>query len=198
MNQCRCQGKSCRQELRVQSAGQHLQWHIVQIFNEDHTSLITTVLAIPNYRLQPTGKTVLTYDERPADQPMALAAWFYPGDNSGQEFAYPKSEAEQLSRLNKREFLRLDRRRHILPTCNNAPRRLRLRTRNRYRKAKLQPRSRSQSRQIRLWRQIPRPPAAQAAGQGEAQLPHTASLLPLVGLIGFVLLAVGVTLRRAL
>ena len=29
--------------------------HIVQIFNEDHTSLITTVLAIPNYRLQPTG-----------------------------------------------------------------------------------------------------------------------------------------------
>jgi len=77
--------------------------HIVQIFNEDHTSLITTVLAIPNYRLQPTGKTVLTYDERPADQPMALAAWFYPGDSSGQEFAYPKSEAEQLSRRNKRE-----------------------------------------------------------------------------------------------
>src|SRR5438067_11714007 len=77
--------------------------HIVQIYNEDHTQLITTVMAIPNYRLQPTGKTVLTYDERPADQPMALAAWFYPGDNSGQEFAYPKSKAEQLSRLNKRE-----------------------------------------------------------------------------------------------
>src|SRR5437660_1407228 len=34
---------------------------------------------------------------------MALAAWFYPGDNSGQEFVYPKTEAEQLSRLNKRE-----------------------------------------------------------------------------------------------
>jgi hypothetical protein len=48
--------------------------HIVQIFNEDHTSLITTVLAIPNQRLEPTGKTVLMYDERPADQPVALAA----------------------------------------------------------------------------------------------------------------------------
>src|ERR1700732_1959536 len=77
--------------------------HIVQIYNEDHTSLITTVLAIPNQRLEPSGKTILTYDERPADQPMALAAWFYPGDNFGQEFVYPKSEAEQLSRLNNRE-----------------------------------------------------------------------------------------------
>lgn len=77
--------------------------HIVQIFNEDHTSLITTVLAIPNQRLEPSGKTVLLYDERPADQPMALAAWFYPGDSSGQEFVYPKSQAEELSRLNHKE-----------------------------------------------------------------------------------------------
>jgi hypothetical protein len=77
--------------------------HIVQIFNEDHTQLITTVLAVPNERLEPAGKTILTYEERPADQPMALAAWFYPGDNFGQQFVYPGSEAEQLSRLNKLE-----------------------------------------------------------------------------------------------
>ena len=30
--------------------------HIVQIFNEREDQLQTTVLAIPNYRLQPTGK----------------------------------------------------------------------------------------------------------------------------------------------
>ena len=130
--------------------------HIVQIFNEDHTSLITTVLAIPNYRLQPTGKTVLTYDERPADQPMALAAWFYPGDSSGQEFAYPKSEAEQLSRRNKREVPSTGSEEAYPADLQQRSTRLRPRTRNRYRKAKLQPRSRSQSRQIRLWRQIPR------------------------------------------
>src|SRR5256885_4395669 len=50
--------------------------HIVQIFNEDNTSLITTVLAVPNYRLEPTGKTVLAFAERPVDQPVALEAWF--------------------------------------------------------------------------------------------------------------------------
>jgi hypothetical protein len=31
--------------------------HIVQIFNEREDQLQTTVLAIPNYRLQPTGNT---------------------------------------------------------------------------------------------------------------------------------------------
>src|SRR5580658_7218978 len=37
--------------------------HIVQIFNRDETVVYATVLAIPNYRLQPTDKTVLTFRE---------------------------------------------------------------------------------------------------------------------------------------
>lgn len=71
--------------------------HIVQIYNADQTHLETTILAIPNYRLQPTGKTVFTFWETPPGQPKALRAWFYPGDNFGQEFAYPKSAAVQIA-----------------------------------------------------------------------------------------------------
>src|ERR1022692_4385375 len=71
--------------------------HVVQIFNADQTHLETTILAIPNYRLQPTGKTVFTFWETPPGQPKALRAWFYPGDNFGQEFAYPKSAAAQIA-----------------------------------------------------------------------------------------------------
>lgn len=71
--------------------------HIVQIFNADETHLITTILAMPNYRLEPTGKTVFTFWETPPGQPPALRAWFYPGDNFGQEFAYPKSMATQIA-----------------------------------------------------------------------------------------------------
>ncbi len=67
--------------------------HIVQIFNADETEIQTTILAIPNYRLEPTGKTVFTFWEMPPGQPRALRAWFYPGDNFGQEFAYPKTKA---------------------------------------------------------------------------------------------------------
>src|SRR5438270_6919407 len=71
--------------------------HIVQIFNGDETQLQTTVLAIPNYRLEPTGKTQFQFWETPPGQPKALRAWFYPGDNFGQEFAYPKSAATQIA-----------------------------------------------------------------------------------------------------
>ncbi|HLK19065.1 MAG TPA: hypothetical protein VKT81_08915 [Bryobacteraceae bacterium] len=71
--------------------------HVVQIFNGDESQLLTTILAIPNYRLQPTGKTVFGFWETPPGQPKALRAWFYPGDNFGQEFAYPKSAAVQIA-----------------------------------------------------------------------------------------------------
>jgi hypothetical protein len=72
--------------------------HIVQIFNQDETVIYATVLAIPNYRLRATGQTVITFRERPAGEPEALRAWFYPGDNFGQEFVYPKEKALQLAR----------------------------------------------------------------------------------------------------
>jgi len=73
--------------------------HIVQIFNADETKLITTILAIPNYRLEPTGDTVFTFWEMPPGQPRALRAWFYPGDNFGQEFAYPKTKAAAIAAI---------------------------------------------------------------------------------------------------
>src|SRR6202522_2934393 len=65
--------------------------HIVQIFNQDETQVLTTILAIPNYRLHATNKTVITFRERPAGQPEAVRAWFYPGREWGEEFVYAKS-----------------------------------------------------------------------------------------------------------
>ena len=75
--------------------------HIVQIFDADGTHLITTVMAINNYRLKPTGETVIKFSEQPADAPEALKAWFYPGDNFGQEFVYPKKRAIELAQASK-------------------------------------------------------------------------------------------------
>jgi hypothetical protein len=67
--------------------------HIVQIFNGDQTQIIDTILAIPNYRLQPTGDSRFAFWETPPGSARALRAWFYPGDNFGQEFPYPKQLA---------------------------------------------------------------------------------------------------------
>jgi hypothetical protein len=71
--------------------------HIVQIFNADGSQVITTVLAINDYRLQPTGQTVLKFSSSTGDSPDALRAWFCPGDNFAQEFVYPKARAIQLA-----------------------------------------------------------------------------------------------------
>jgi len=72
--------------------------HIVQIFSEDERTVYATILAIPNYRLKATDKTVITFRERPAGQPEALRAWFYPGRNSGEEFVYGKAMAIELAK----------------------------------------------------------------------------------------------------
>ncbi|MCL6505761.1 MAG: hypothetical protein K6T59_01940 [Bryobacteraceae bacterium] len=72
--------------------------HIVQIFSEDERTVYATILAIPNYRLKATDKTVITFRERPAGQPEALRAWFYPGRNWGEEFVYPKAKAVELAK----------------------------------------------------------------------------------------------------
>ena len=71
--------------------------NIVRITNADGTQVIATILAINNYRLTPTEKTVIKFEERSGDNPVALKAWFYPGDNFGQEFVYPKRRAVQLA-----------------------------------------------------------------------------------------------------
>lgn len=74
--------------------------HIVQVFNEDESKILDTIVAIPNYRLEPTDKTQFGFWEMPSGQPHALKAWFYPGDNFGQEFAYPKEIATNIAQTN--------------------------------------------------------------------------------------------------
>lgn len=79
--------------------------HIVQIFSQDEKTVYATVLAIPNYRLKATGKTVITFSERPAGEPEALRAWFYPGMNWGEEFVYPKEKALTLAKSSNKPIL---------------------------------------------------------------------------------------------
>lgn len=72
--------------------------HIVQVFNKDESHIFATILAVPNYRLRATDKTVMTFAERAVGEPQAIRAWFYPGDNSGQEFVYPMKRAQELAK----------------------------------------------------------------------------------------------------
>lgn len=78
---------------------------IVQIFNNNGSHLYDTVLAIPDYRMHPTGKSVIQFTERTSGSPEAIKAWFYPGDEFGQQFVYPKSRAMELAKANNQPVL---------------------------------------------------------------------------------------------
>ena len=64
--------------------------NIVQIYSEDRSQIIATLLAIPAYRLKPTDDTLITFEERPTGIPEAVKRWFYPGDVNGVAFVYPE------------------------------------------------------------------------------------------------------------
>ncbi|HXA78594.1 MAG TPA: LPXTG cell wall anchor domain-containing protein [Candidatus Acidoferrales bacterium] len=75
----------------------HSDRNIVRIFQADGTTVVATILAVNNYRLHPTDNTSMKFAERSGDNPEALRAWFYPGDNFGQEFVYPRQRAAELA-----------------------------------------------------------------------------------------------------
>jgi len=164
--------------------------NIVQIFNEDKNQVHATILAIPNYRLQPTGKTVIMFEEREAGAPSAIRAWFYPGENYGAEFVYPQPRAAALAQAINQPV-------PSMPATENPPEAAELR------KAPVM------NQQPSGEQTAPEPPPAPAAPQPQAatpppeeqaamppqQLPQTASDLPLIGLMGLLSLALAGTLR---
>jgi hypothetical protein len=67
----------------------------VEIFSEDtngRQNLMATILAVPDYRETTPDKPTFQFEERAAGSPEAIHSWFYPGENTGWEFVYPKGE----------------------------------------------------------------------------------------------------------
>lgn len=75
--------------------------HIVQVSSADGSRPIAIVLAIANYRLEATNRTVMTFNEVPVGSPETLRAWFAPGRNWGDEFVYPRRRALELAATSK-------------------------------------------------------------------------------------------------
>jgi len=72
--------------------------HVVQVFDKDEKKIYTTMLAIPNERLEPTDNPVVLFSERASGSPQAIKVWFYPGNRVGNEFVYPKSQAMRIAK----------------------------------------------------------------------------------------------------
>jgi hypothetical protein len=165
--------------------------NIVQVFNKRETHLYGTFLAIPDYRLQPRGKPIITFEERAAGSPEAVRAWFYPGDNYGHEFVYPKVKAVQLAKANNMPVASMP---NELASNTTKPAKTMQEPHVMAMKQaplKAQQPTEEESEIVEVFAP---PPPAQAA-QLPRSLPKTASPLPLIGLIGVLSLASAVLLR---
>jgi hypothetical protein len=154
--------------------------HIVQIFNQAEDHVYTTILAIPDYRMRATGKTVMTFKERAEGQPEAIRSWFYPGRQWGDQFVYPKSRALELAKMVNEPVLATPVELGKLPfeDLKTAP------------VIAVKP----TGEEVAVEGVVQAPPTEVAAAEtpatadtsASAALPQTASRLPLVGLVGLV------------
>jgi hypothetical protein len=164
--------------------------HVVQIFNQDETQVIATIMAIPDYRLEPTGKTAIKFSETSdetttsgtvPDAGVPIREWFYPGDNFGQEFKVVPQPVETAT---------------AEPTTPPPPP-----PAETSEAAEPTEQPQAQESAPAPTQQAPEPqteqPSAPAPAQTEAptSLPKTASSMPLIGLVSVLSLAAAGGLR---
>ncbi len=167
--------------------------HIVQIFSKNEKTVYATILAIPNYRLKATDKTVMTFRERPAGEPEALRAWFYPGRNWGEEFVYPKAKAIELAKTTHTPVLFLA---AEVPVEVTAP--IQSADEPTVVALKSAPIMAIQptGEEVPLAEVVTAPPAEVVAATADAPaLPATGSTLPLIGLLGLMTLGAAFAFR---
>jgi hypothetical protein len=170
--------------------------HTVEVF-DNNNHLITTVLAIPNWRLKPTGHTEFAFWEVPAGQPAALRAWFFPGDNMGQEFAYPKNMSAQISAAANTPV-------PVAEEVQSAPVAAAPVAETPAPVAAVEPAPApapaATPELVAAAAPAPEPAAAPAPApvqEAPAELPHTASSMPLIGLAGLLAMAAAFAVRPA-
>lgn len=72
--------------------------HVVRVMSQDRKTLHATLLAIPNYTLdKASDEPQVRFMEGPETGPQAVKVWFYPGRTTGHEFLYPRSQAMKLA-----------------------------------------------------------------------------------------------------
>jgi hypothetical protein len=152
--------------------------HVVRIYNADRSKLIATVLAIPNQRLTPTSDNVIKFSERPGNAPDALKAWFYPGNNFGQEFVYPKARAVELAQVTH----------ETIPAVETEP--------STVAEFKSEPivAETPEQKEIPIAEAIPAP--APESVESAPVLPKTASEVPLIALLGVLSVSFAFILKR--
>ena len=176
--------------------------HIVQVTNEHGDRVYTSILAIPDYRLNASSKTVMYFSERASGAPQAIKSWFYPGNNFGHRFVYPKAQAVQVAAEVKQpvpshnvEVVEVERIKVVeVPVYIQTP----AKQETTYTAQAFEKLDATDTAGV-MGEPVKAEPAAAPAAQAApaAKLPKTASPIYSAGLLGLLLIGVSLLVRRA-
>jgi len=157
---------------------------VVQIFDQDQKHIYATVMTVQDYRNHPTDRVVMTFAERAAGEPPAVKEWFFPGEQFGREFVYGKKRALEIAKQVNQPVLSTSTDVAIIPSETVTDTQV-----AEFSKTPVTAYS-STGEEVKpetVVQPQPTPAPVQAAptpAPTETPLPHTASSLPLIGLIG--------------
>jgi hypothetical protein len=178
--------------------------HIVRVQNERQNRTYATILAIPDYRLNASSRTVMYFGERGrtdiGGNPVAIKSWFYPGDNFGQRFVYPRKEATAIAAVYNQPVPAAPVETATVPTERPAEVKVVMATPDKkeeeykpaaFDKHDAQDTAGQDGEAVTVAQAAPaaQPPAAPAAPERPRTLPTTNSSTPLIGGLGLLLLA---------
>lgn len=153
--------------------------HVVQVLDANDEKHITTLHAMPTRRSETSEETVVTFRETVAGAPLPVRFWYYPNDQYGQEFAYPKDRALAIAAATGESVLAIEDEQitRVEPAAVATP-----------------------EVEVEAAAPVVEPvapvePMEPAPMATTGELPDTASPLPLVGLIGLVSLGSAFALR---
>jgi hypothetical protein len=82
--------------------------HIVHVMSEDQREMHATVMAIPAQRMDPADEPEVRFMEAEANAAPAIRTWWYPGRSIGHEFIYPRQQARRLAARQSEAVLTVD------------------------------------------------------------------------------------------
>lgn len=77
--------------------------NLIEVLSQDEQKVYATIEAIPDYRANATGETLIVFEERKAGAPQAIREWFFPDRRYGHLFVYPGIGKFELGRFKEPE-----------------------------------------------------------------------------------------------
>jgi LPXTG-motif cell wall-anchored protein len=167
----------------------------VQVLSEDGTKPYAMFFALRAERSEPARDPEIRFMETATGMPQAVQTWWYPGERHGYEFVYPKQQARLLAKGTGQRVLTTQAETATPPETRTAEL-ARIAATGQEAAVKPEATPAAPVGPSVIGEIAPPTLAIPETQQARAELPKTASPIPLIALVGLLLLAGAVVIRR--